>query len=89
MGRVFGQEFTDSGTKNGDKLTVFAGPSTSKTLPFGSREDIRKEIEYIIDVGKGACSLFILPSNDVLADTPVENLLEIYRYAAEYGKIDK
>ena len=74
-------------TKRGEKLTIFAGPSTSKTLPFGSIEDVRREIEYIIDVGKDACALFILPANDVLPDTPVENLVELYRYAAEYGEM--
>lgn len=72
-------------TKNGDKLTIFAGPSVSKTLPFGSKDDVREEIKYIVDVGKDAYSLFILPTSDVLPDTPVENLLETYRYAAEYG----
>ena len=71
-------------TKTGAKLTVFAGPSTSSTLPFGSKEDLRKEIEHIMDVGRDTCALFILPANDVLPDTPLENLVAMHKYAAEY-----
>jgi hypothetical protein len=79
------EEIVKKRTKNGEKLTIFAGPSTSHTLPFGSIKDVREEIEYIMDVGRDACALFMLPANDVLSDTPLENLLETYRYAAEYG----
>jgi len=79
------EELVKKRTRANERLTIFAGPSTSQTMPFGSRENVRREIEYIIDTGKDRCALFILPSNDVLSDTPVQNLLEAYRHAAEYG----
>lgn len=74
-------------TVTGDKLTIFAGPSTSATLPFGSLQDVRAEIEQIVDVARDQCALFMLPANDVLPDTPTETLLDAYRYAAEYGRL--
>ena len=79
------EDIVQKRTRDGDRLTIFAGPSSSSTLPFGSIDDVRREVEYIIDIGRDACALFILPANDVLADTPTENLVEMYRYAAEYG----
>lgn len=41
------EEIVNKRTIDGEKLTIFAGPSVTQTLPFGSKEDVRKEIEYI------------------------------------------
>jgi len=80
------EEIVKKRTREGERLTIFAGPSSSSTLPFGSKEDVRREIEHIIDVSRDSCALFLLPANCVLPDTPVENLIETYESAAEYGK---
>jgi len=72
-------------TRAGEKLIIFAGPSVTSTMPFGSLNDVRKEVEYIVDVGMDSSALFFLPANDVLPDTPVENLTEAYRYMASYS----
>ncbi|MDP2989335.1 MAG: hypothetical protein Q8O57_02075, partial [Kiritimatiellota bacterium] len=76
------EEIVSKRTRNGDKLTIFAGPSTARPL---SLEDVRKEVEYIVRVGKGNCALFILPANDLLPDIPVDVVLEMYRHAAKVG----
>jgi len=80
------EDIVNKRTRNGEKLTIFAGPSVTSTLPFGSKEDAIKETEYIIDTAKDSCALFILPANDVLPDTPVENLIEFHKHAVSYGK---
>jgi len=80
------EEIVNRRTRSGEKLTIFAGPSM--TLPFGSKEDVVKEIEYIIDTAKDSCALFILPSNDVLPDTPVKNLIEAHKHAVRYGTLN-
>jgi len=80
------EEIVNKRTKSGEKLIIFAGSSVTTTLPFGSKEDVRKEIEYIIDTAKNSCALFFLPANDVLPDTPVENLIEAHRYAISYSR---
>jgi len=78
------EEIVRKRTKTGAKLTIFAGPSSSGSLPFGSLKDMRSEIEHFMDVGRDRCALFILPANDVLPDTPVENLVAMHKYAADY-----
>ncbi len=80
------EEIVKRRTKNGEKLIIFAGPSVTSTLPYGSVEDVRREIEYIIDTAAESCALFILPSNDVLPDVPVENLVELHRHAVNYSR---
>jgi len=80
------KEIVKKRTKNGDKLVIFAGPSVTSTLPSGSIEDVRREIEYIIDTAMDSCALFFLPANDVLPDTPTENLVEAHRHAIDYSR---
>lgn len=72
-------------TIDGKPLTIFAGASTSSTLPFGTLDDVRREVEHIIDTAYSKCALFILPGNDVLPDTPTEHVIEMYRSAARYS----
>jgi len=72
-------------TVSGQKLTVFAGPSSATTLPFGTVEDVRRDVEHIIDSLASECALFILPANNILPDCPVENVIEMYQYAAKYS----
>jgi len=80
------EEIVNKRTKSGEKLTIFAGPSVTTTLPFGSKEDVRKEVEYIIDTAKDSCALFFLPPNDVLPDIPLANLIEAHRHAVNYSR---
>ena len=75
-------------TIDGDPLTIFAGPSSATTLPFGTVDAVKQDIEHIIDTLLGKCSLFILPANNILPDTPPENILAMYHHAAEYGGHD-
>jgi hypothetical protein len=72
-------------TVDGDKLAIFAGLSTAATLRYGTLDEIRREIERVIDTFAGECALFILPSNNILPDCPVENVIEMYRHAVEYS----
>jgi len=62
----------------GDRITLHGTISAQKTLPFGTPEDVRKEVlsrfkEYGYNGG-----LILAPANVVTADVPVENVLAIY-----------
>lgn len=72
-------------TVDGRKLTLFAGPSTAATLPFGTLQDVQRAVEHIIDTLAGECALFILPANNILPDCPLENVVGMYRHAADYS----
>jgi hypothetical protein len=72
-------------TRDGELLTIFAGPSVTSTLPEGGIEDVKREVEYIIDTASGNCKLFILPANDVLPDVPLDNLVTFHEHAIEYS----
>jgi hypothetical protein len=73
-------------TLDGEKLTIFAGPSVTTTLPYGTVDDVRRDLERIIDTLADECALFILPANNVLPDCPVENVVVMHSHAIEYGR---
>lgn len=65
--------------KFGDKVTFWGGGiDTQRTLPFGTPEEIRKEVRERIGIfGKGGGFVFNTVHN-VQANTPAENLFALY-----------
>lgn len=58
----------------------FAGLSVTKTLPSGTVEDVKKEVEYAMDFTRGGEGLFLFTSNVTGIDVPVENLKAAYAH---------
>jgi hypothetical protein len=73
--------------KFGDRITLWGGGvDTQRTLPFGTREDVRNEVrERIRAMGPGGGYVFDAVHN-VQALVPVENVLAMYEAAREYGR---
>lgn len=68
----------------GDKIVLWGGGiNTQKTLPFGTPEDIRKEVrEAVKTFGKGGGFVFGAIHN-IQANIPVENILALFTSFAE------
>lgn len=61
-----------------------AGLSVSRTLPLGSVEDVKAEVDYCLDYTDGGRGLFLFTSNVVGVEVPPENVIAAYRHMAEY-----
>ena len=72
--------------KFGDQITFWGGGvDTQRTLPFGSREDVQKEVRERIRIfGPGGGFIFNAVHN-IQSLVPVENVIEMYKTAREYG----
>jgi len=67
----------------GDRLCFQGGISVQSTLPFGTPEDVRREVRERIDV-LGLDGGYILgPSHAIQAGTPPENIVTLFDTAAE------
>jgi hypothetical protein len=64
----------------GEPLLFFTGLSVSRTLPFGSLDDIRDEIDYFIDATDEGQGMFLFTSNVTGVEVPWENLRFAYKY---------
>lgn len=65
----------------GDRIAMHGSISTQKTLPFGTVEDVRKEVQSRIDVVAKHGGLIIAPAHNFQPDTPVENIIALYEQA--------
>jgi uroporphyrinogen decarboxylase len=70
--------------KYGDHLCFQGGVSVQTTLPFGSQEDVRQEVEKLITVlGKNG-GYILGPSHAVQAGTPAENIVMLFDTARDF-----
>jgi uroporphyrinogen decarboxylase len=68
----------------GDRLCFEGGVSVQTTLPFGTPEQVRQEVERLIGVlGKGG-GYILGPSHAIQAGTPVENIVAAFDTAASF-----
>lgn len=65
----------------GDRLCFHGGVSVQSTLPFGTPEQVEREVKERIDVLGRNGGYILAPSHAVQAGTPIENVLAFFRAA--------
>lgn len=66
----------------GEPLLFFAGMSVTRTMPFGTPDDVRAEVDYLVDATGGGQGMFLFTSNVTGVEVPPENIRTAYHYAA-------
>jgi hypothetical protein len=64
----------------GEELLFFTGLSVSRTLPFGTVEEVRQEVDYFLDATGGGRGMFLFTSNVTGVEVPPENIQAAYRH---------
>jgi uroporphyrinogen decarboxylase len=55
-------------------------------LPFGTVEDVRAEVQRMVEtLACDGTGLIVAPCHNLQAITPVENIVAMYEAAREYG----
>ncbi len=67
------------------RLAFHGGLSMQKTLPFGTAEEVRKESEWLLELGKEGGYIFS-PSHSVESDTSFENIMQFIKTAQDQLK---
>ncbi len=69
----------------GNKIAFWGGVDSHRTLPFGTRDDVRKEVKRRIeDLGPGG-GYVIAAVHNIQADVPPENIVALFETGKEYG----
>ena len=68
----------------GDKITLHGCISLQRTLPFGTTDDVRNEVETLIRKCGYNGGLVLFPSNVIQPDTPVENIITCFHAARDF-----
>jgi len=70
----------------GERLSFWGTVDIQEVMPFGTPEDVRREIRTRIEtVGPGG-GFILAPSHSIQPDVPLENILAFYDAAEEYGR---
>ena len=70
----------------GTHLAFWGSLGVQSTIPFGSTEQVRREVRQRIQtIGKGG-GLVVAPSHVIPPETPWENVLAIFDAVEEYGR---
>ncbi len=72
--------------KYGDKLCIFAGFDVQQAIPYGTVEDVRNEIHFLIDTyARKDGRLILTMGNGITPDCPIESLYTLLKESYEYG----
>jgi uroporphyrinogen decarboxylase len=74
--------------KYGGRLCFHGSIDTQRTLPFGTAEDVRREVRERVETFKRYGGFTISPSQHLLPEIPTENIVAMYEAAWEYGWLD-
>jgi uroporphyrinogen decarboxylase len=70
----------------GAHLTFFGGISTQTTLPFGTPEDVRREVRERIRVLGAGGGYILSPDHNLLDGVPPENVVALYEEAGSLAR---
>ena len=71
-------------TRNGDPLLFFGPISVTTTLPHGTPDEVRAEVQHAIEVCRDKASLVLFTSNTITPDVPLENILALWEAAGSF-----
>lgn len=84
--RTAGMDLRAVKERYGKRFCIIGNIDSSRTLPFGSPEDVAAEVRDAIDVAAPGGG-YVLASDHSLHDgIPVANIVEMFRVGAEYGR---
>ncbi len=75
-------------TRDGEDLFIIAGVSVTRTLPHGTPQDVKREMEWLVEAGPRV-GLVLGASSSITPGVPWENLqmlVEGFRYYREHGR---
>lgn len=71
----------------GKEICFHGGGDNQYTLPFGTPDEVRAEVKWLIESLASDQTGFILaPCHNLQSNTPIENIITFYQAAREYGK---
>lgn len=73
-----GMEYASLYAEYGDRIGYFGGMDVQGILPFGTEEEVRKEVSRLLSVGSEKTRFILAPAHNIQPDTPVENILAFF-----------
>ncbi len=72
----------------GKRIVLCATMSAQRTLPFGTPDEVRREVQRLADVVGGDRRCILMPSNVIQPETPWENLVVFAEEACALRRVE-
>ncbi len=82
-------KFEEIFDKYGDKLSFFGTIGTQTTMPFGSVEDVKKEVIKNLDYAGAKGGLIVSPTHVLEPEVPIKNILAYFEACESYKGVRK
>jgi hypothetical protein len=79
-------EYRELRSRAGERLLMVGSVSAVKTMPFGTVEEVRSEVERCIDAGQPGDGFVLMPSSSLGTDVAPANIEAMYQHAQTYGR---
>ena len=66
------------------RISFYGGVDTQKLLPFGTADEVEREVLKRINILGSDGGYVVAASNSVQPDVPIENVLALYHTARDY-----
>ena len=73
-------------TRQGEKLILWGSISVTTTLPFGTVEDVKRDVERCFRAAAPGGGFALAPTSSILPETPLENILAMYEHGRQFGR---
>ena len=67
----------------GSQVVFHGGIDNQQTLPFGTAEDVRRQVRENIEIFSGGRGYIVAPCHNLQVNTPTENVVALYRAVHE------
>ena len=73
-------------TRHGNKLILWGSISVTTTLPFGTVEDVKRDVERCFRVAAPGGGFGLAPTSSILPETPLANILAMCQHGQNFGR---
>jgi uroporphyrinogen decarboxylase len=70
----------------GERVCIIGNIDSSRTLPYGSPEDVAAEVREAIDIAAPGGGYVLASDHSIHDGIPIENVLTMFQVGAEYGR---
>ncbi len=71
----------------GGRISFWAGFDVQRIIPYGTPDDVRREVRHLMDAyGRPDGRFLLTAGNGITPDTPIESLRALYEEAYSYGR---
>ena len=83
--RCRGMERETLAERFGSEIVFHGGVDNQQTMPFGSAEDVRREVQDNLSIFRNCKGYVVSPCHNLQANTPTGNILAMYRAVHEFA----